>query len=730
MKPEFFCCIGAELKDEIAGSLKSSRIFMYRAAESQTIADMLVDGFFNEADDLRLNDLILLYCPEQTRTITYAKVSSVSGGIIKTSSVIISPEDIPIDTTGYSNISGSNLQQIINSIDAEFNKYLKLDGSSTMTGVLKMRASVSFECAVAPYWHGVGLYQLNDNDSVTLLASMEATDGFEPGTNNTYNIGSTSKKWKNLYLAGKAYMSVINNGFDIAIPVTNSADTLALKSEVDTAANSGRMITDTGVWYAKMYSASVVPTGAEYDGTNYADFSQVDNDNNPIIVIYEGQSGSWVETERVTPPANYDGYVPVTKKIWDIVEQTGQQGGRVLWNHQSKEFTPYPNIVDLSNVATTDMDNLTSTGANIANWSSNVSNCITEIPQDIKLELNNGTLTLKAGSKVYVPNGAGVFDEVVKDSDLVYNFGTPSNGQYLVFNSQYFYLLSNCVSGATDSKAGQAYHSWYDTTNNLIKQYWADGSTPARTDSLPVAIITISGGTITSIDQVFNGFGYIGSTVFGLPGVKGLIPDGRNEDGTLKSIEFETSGVLTYTNTNTLTPIHWFICNGNALELWDTVDWIRYDEKENIIYNKQTGAKISYCVCGTLSYGGTNKIKSFTSKTVFRAVDYSDWDYVVSFQRPTAENNYTWYRKYKSGWVEQGSGMPVADNAIKYVTLPVPMADQNYTVNATIVYSDANAATIGVQIVRSTTQIGIGCRYNGTFNNGLPAIWEVKGFAA
>ena len=32
-------------------------------------------------------------------------------------------------------------------------------------------------------------------------------------------------------------------------------------------------------------------------------------------------------------------------------------------------------------------------------------NCITEIPNDIKLELSNGTLTLKAGSKVYVPNG-------------------------------------------------------------------------------------------------------------------------------------------------------------------------------------------------------------------------------------------------------------------------------------------------------------------------------------
>ena len=38
----------------------------------------------------------------------------------------------------------------------------------------------------------------------------------------------------------------------------------------------------------------------------------------------------------------------------------------------------------------------------------NISNCITEIPQDIKLELNNGTLILKAGSKVYKGDGTAV----------------------------------------------------------------------------------------------------------------------------------------------------------------------------------------------------------------------------------------------------------------------------------------------------------------------------------
>ena len=156
------------------------------------------------------------------------------------------------------------------------------------------------------------------------------------------NLGHGNFKWNGVYAAK------LNNGGDLAVPA-NTTGTLATKADVDLAANSGRMITDQGVWFAKMYAATVVPTGAEYDGKNYADFSQVDADNNPVIKIYTGASGAWTLSETITPPAEYDGYVPVTSKIWDIAEQTGQQGGRVMWNHQSKEFTPYPLIISFDN---------------------------------------------------------------------------------------------------------------------------------------------------------------------------------------------------------------------------------------------------------------------------------------------------------------------------------------------------------------------------------------------
>lgn len=106
--------------------------------------------------------------------------------------------------------------------------FVRLDGESIMTGPLKMRATSSFQCAIAPFWDGVGFYKLNSDNSVTLIASIETPDGFLPWVTNTYNIGSSLKKWKNLYLSGKMYVATINNGYDISVPVTTSADTFAL----------------------------------------------------------------------------------------------------------------------------------------------------------------------------------------------------------------------------------------------------------------------------------------------------------------------------------------------------------------------------------------------------------------------------------------------------------------------------------------------------------------------
>jgi hypothetical protein len=44
---------------------------------------------------------------------------------------------------------------------------------------------------------------------------------------------------------------------------------------------------------------------------------------------------------------------------------------------------------------------------------------------------------------------------------------------------------------------------------------------------------------------------------------------------------------------------------------------------------------------------------------------------VIEFQAPTADNNYTWYRKYADGWVEQGGRTMTQSQTI---TFPIPFS--------------------------------------------------------
>ena len=241
---------------------------------------------------------------------------------------------------------------------------------------------------------------------------------------------------------------------------------------------------------------------------------------------------------------------------------------------------------------------------------------ITEIPQDIKLELNNGTLSLKAGSKVYFPNGSGVFNVVNITSDK--NFTHSISGQFLIITDS-LGNMNRCVypaeSGSTEPASKTTGTLWYDTTNNYCKRF--NGSV-WENRSLPIAIVTISNGAISSIDQVFNGFGYIGNRVFALPGVKCLIPDGRNEDSSLKNFEAEIKTVKVSVNTGSGRDIFVIDKFNNVNRIPSTA--YRFDVENNTWELADGSAKRYHCVCGTT----TGDITSFHPKATFRAVDYND----------------------------------------------------------------------------------------------------------
>ena len=361
----------------------------------------------------------------------------------------------------------------------------------------------------------------------------------------------------------------------------------------------------------------------------------------------EGSSKYWAEQAQQAAQV-YD----ATETVKGIVRLATSEEVTAGTNN-SAVITP----LKLKSKLDTKQDKLTAVNYN------NISNCITYIPQDIKLELNNGTLTLKAGSKVYVPNGfesdgtTKKFDVVNIQSDItVYSPYTNEPIFIYYYNNGTAQAANNSQCSGTSNTIIDGY--WYDTTNNFIKRISA-GEVVYPGVSLPIAIVNASNSSWTSIDQVFNGFGYIGSTVYALPGVKGLIPNGRNADGSLKNIEFTLDKVLASTRDwnvsnqynqhirlglNTIFTSNGYVESVNMPTVNNHIMW--YNPRDNIMrYNDTNNSVTSIAdypivemieLGGTGAGDGTSRITSFTPKTVFHALDYNDKSTISGWGMPSS----------------------------------------------------------------------------------------------
>ncbi len=107
-------------------------------------------------------------------------------------------------------------------------------------------------------------------------------------------------------------------------------------------------------------------------------------------------------------------------------------------------------------------------------------------------------------------------------------------------------------------------------------------------------------------------------------------------------------------------------------------------------------------------------------------------DYVIESQTPTAENNYTWYRKYKSGWVEQGGcylGNITAGNSTQ-ITMPITMADARYNISVTgEQYSNNWAYAVVKDGSKTTTSFEIYVGAASSADKVKSVYWQVCGFA-
>ena len=415
----------------------------------------------------------------------------------------------------------------------------------------------------------------------------------------------------------------------------------------------------------------------------------------------------------------------------------------------TKEQSSLQNITDTTNDSVSRLESM----GNALNHT-NISNCVTKIPQDIKLELADGTLILKAGSTYYTPNGVDTYTKTTTTADK--RLTNANNAQWAVFVNQAGNLQvwnTSALYSGTTAPSGVSYPMWWDTTNNIIKISNDSGETWVQQFSLPLCIITVSNGAISSIDQVFNGLGYIGSTVFVLPGVKCLIPNGRNEDGTLKNITYTTSTIQIRTNTNTYTKTPIILTSsGTIVETNDPVIYSQYLPtpgttyercyviSENQWYAHTANANWAKSFLVVLGYQkrSSGTISNFEPRPAFHAVDYSDFkpvqDHsVIAFQKPTSSNGYTWYRKYADGWVEQGGisksqTVSAGNSSTQTITLPIGMLDTSYSIQMCGTQG-AWAQRWATSITNTSFVMNQGNR-SGSGSNTQQTLWEVRGMYA
>lgn len=103
-------------------------------------------------------------------------------------------------------------------------------------------------------------------------------------------------------------------------------------------------------------------------------------------------------------------------------------------------------------------------------------------------------------------------------------------------------------------------------------------------------------------------------------------------------------------------------------------------------------------------------------------------DAVIDYQEPTSANNYTWYRKYASGWVEQGASPTYSSWALQTVTFSIPFRDGRYS----IVFGGLSTRSSGTDVKGMVCEqkYSTGFKYYAGGSDWVQKDWVAKGYAA
>ena len=147
-----------------------------------------------------------------------------------------------------------------------------------------------------------------------------------------------------------------------------------------------------------------------------------------------------------------------------------------------------------------------------------------------------------------------------------------------------------------------------------------------------------------------------------------------------------------------------------------------------------------YFYVGNFTQSAIEQTAGITAETLNGKADTdlgnipANYDYVVEKQDPTSANGYTWYRKYKSGWVEQGGIKLQNTDSKQALSLPIEMNGSTYSVLTSVMDDNLSDFVFCVKVTDKTTT-GFkttiwGSYQQGTLTSGYNFVWQVSGVSA
>ena len=163
-----------------------------------------------------------------------------------------------------------------------------------------------------------------------------------------------------------------------------------------------------------------------------------------------------------------------------------------------------------------------------------------------------------------------------------------------------------------------------------------------------------------------------------------------------------------------------------AIKQSSTTIRIRFENDTEIAgWNRQTGSDTT-----------AELVQPFSPTTYFK-VPKKLSRVLVRTQKPTADNDHTWYNLYADGWVEQGGNkIGIASSGGVTVDLPISMSDNHYSNQTSISYSEDSTSVLTCRInstKTTSTSFNVITTYASANSTGYGMYsfkWRLAGYAA